>query len=278
MTSEQTSAYSCESNVVPFLKWAGGKRWLVRSHGDVFPESFNRYYEPFLGSGAVFFGLAPSKATLSDSNGDLIATYAAIKRDAQRVYRNLARHHNRHSHDYYYDMRASRPRSTAGKAARFIYLNRTCWNALYRVNLNGEFNVPKGSKDSVKLPTDDFAAIAEALKSAELEHCDFRRVIPRARRGDFVFADPPYTVKHNLNGFVKYNETIFSWDDQCALRDMLVEATDRGVLVLCTNADHPSIHELYRRDFYIRKVERNSVVAASSDNRSRTTELLISNY
>lgn len=266
------------STIVPFLKWAGGKRWLISSHDELFPNEFGRYYEPFLGSAAVFFRLTPTKATLGDTNSDLIDCYIAIRDSWQKVEKLLRQHQDNHSHFHYEKIRASRPSSIEGKAARFIYLNRTCWNALYRVNLKGEFNVPIGTKTNVLLNTDDFEAIAKQLKHVTLATSDFEVLVNRARSGDFVFADPPYTVKHNFNGFVKYNERIFRWEDQVRLSKCLRRASDRGVHVLSTNANHPSIVDLYRDHFSLLPVKRRSVIAADSKFRGHYDELIIKNY
>ncbi len=263
---------------VPFLKWAGGKRWLTANYSDIFPDDFEVYIEPFLGSGAVFFMLSPSNAILSDANSDLINTYKAIKNNHRLVKHYLAEHQQNHSKNYYYNIRSALPRSTYQKAARFIYLNRTCWNALYRVNKRGEFNVPIGTKTSVLMPTDNFANTSKTLSETKLLNSDFQVVIERSKRDDFIFVDPPYTVKHNLNGFVKYNERIFSWDDQIRLRDALICASDRGAKILMTNANHKSIRDIYRGCFNIEALSRESVIAASAANRNRTTELLIYNY
>lgn len=263
---------------IPFLKWAGGKRWLTANHLDVFPAEFNRYIEPFLGSGAVFFRLNPDRAVLSDANSDLIKTYEAIRTNHQLVLRYLTAHQNNHSKEYYYNIRSKTPNSIYTKAARFIYLNRTCWNALYRVNRLGQFNVPIGTKSSVILSTDNFANTAKALRNISLLNSDFQAVIQTADSGDFIFVDPPYTVKHNLNGFVKYNEKIFSWEDQVRLRDSLLDACDRGAKILMTNANHKNIKALYRGHFSMETLSRKSVIAASPLNRNKTTELLISNY
>lgn len=263
--------------IVPFLKWAGGKRWLVSSHSDFFPEKFDRYVEPFLGSAAVFFHLRPKKAILSDVNPQLINTYKAIKKDWRKVVRILREHHNNHSKNYYYKIRESKPRTLHGAAAKFIYLNRTCWNGLYRVNLEGEFNVPIGTKTDALLNSDNFEIVSELLQSATIKCIDFQKIIDDSVKGDFLFVDPPYTVKHNLNGFVKYNEKLFSWDDQIRLHDVLIRASNRGVKFLLTNADHASVRTLYE-DFENIKLNRNSVLAANANRRGITSELLVTNY
>lgn len=262
-------------SVAPFLKWAGGKRWFARGHPGVLALSDSeRLVEPFVGSGAVFFELAPRRALLNDANAELIETYSAIREDWKAVLTLLKRHSNHHCTSYYYEVRARRPLSKFARAARFIYLNRTCFNGLFRVNRNGDFNVPKGTKDSVLLETDDFAGVANALRRATLRVGDFAKTVGETGHGDVIFADPPYTVRHNHNGFIKYNEKLFSWADQERLRDSLVAAAARGARVVVSNADHPSIHDLYA-GFEICRLSRSSVMASESHRRRETTELII---
>jgi len=259
----------------PFLKWAGGKRWLVRNYSFLFDCEFERLVEPFLGSGSVFFSLQPKRALLADSNSELIRMYKAVKFDPLAVLRNLHRHNRNHSDDYYYEIRAMRPRTEAGLAARFIYLNRTCWNGLYRVNLSGQFNVPRGTKNSVLLPTDDFAGVARALRKVSLKCSDFEKIIDKSKEGDLIYADPPYTVKHNMNGFVKYNESLFSWDDQIRLRDAVKRATHRGAKVLVSNADHKCIREIYKGFGKIHRVSRPSLIAGDAKRRGTYNEVVV---
>lgn len=265
-----------DKHVEPFLKWAGGKRWFADNHlSNFLPENYARYIEPFLGSGAVFFRANPKKAILNDLNSELIITYKAIKKDWKKVNSYLKKHHSNHSDEYYYHVRSQRTTNVFSSAARFIYLNRTCFNGLYRVNLKGEFNVPRGTKDSVLLSTDDFGLIAKQLKGVKILNWDFERVINLSERNDFLFVDPPYTVKHNNNGFIKYNETIFSWNDQIRLRDSLIRARDRGVKILCTNANHKSVRDLFRKEFSLKALERSSLMSGSGDFRGRVDELII---
>ncbi len=264
--------------LVPFLKWAGGKRWLTASHLALFPSTYERYIEPFLGSGAVFFALNPERGILSDRNADLIETYKAIRDDWKSVEAALKRHHTNHRPEYYYNERDRRRQASHTRAAQFIYMNRTCWNGLYRVNLQGKFNVPIGTKSAVCLDTDDFEATSKALKKAHLMCADFKLAISQARNNDFIFVDPPYTVKHNMNGFVKYNEQIFSWDDQIRLRDALLRAWDRGALISIPNADHDSIKDLYKDFPFHQSLSRSSVLAGKPSARAPTTELLIRNW
>lgn len=266
---------NCRRTVKPFLKWAGGKRWFVSKYLTFFPSVYNRYIEPFLGSGAIFFALRPQTSILADINRDLIDTYRAIKLDWKSVLTILRVHHKNHDVKYYYKIRRSNPRTIFSRAARFIYLNRTCWNGLYRVNLKGEFNVPIGTKTEVIMVTDGFPEVSQLLQNARLMHSDFETVINRAGRGDLLFVDPPYTVKHSDNGFIKYNEELFRWDHQVRLSKCLKRAKDRGARIVLTNAYHKSIKELYKDSFELIPVKRCSIIAADSSKRKECDELII---
>lgn len=264
-----------EEPCLPFLKWAGGKRWLVRNDVQVAPTRFRTYLEPFLGGGAIFFSLKPGHSILADVNPELVNSYNAIKTDWKDVEDRLRRHEKSHDDSFYYKVRDSKPRTSGSRAARFLYLNRTCWNGLYRVNLSGKFNVPRGSKDSVVLETDDFSKTSRILQNAQVLCQDFEDTLAMAKEGDFVYVDPPYTVNHNLNGFLKYNNNIFSWDDQIRLKNAVVRATTRGVMVTVSNADHESIHALYRDVCDPQRIERVSVIAGQSQHRKKTSEVLL---
>lgn len=264
-----------KKNITPFLKWAGGKRWLTKRLEDHLPEKYNNYIEPFLGSGAVFFHLTPKRSILSDINENLINTYKAIKQDYRAIHDRLIEHDNNHNSDYYYYIRSLECDDPADCAARFIYLNRTCFNGLYRVNQKGQFNVPIGSKDKVILDTDDFENISKHLQKAEIFHSDFEPIIDRAQDGDLVYIDPPYTVKHNNNGFVKYNEHMFTWEDQVRLSNAIQRASQRGAHIILSNADHKSIRDLYQSFGRIDALSRNSVIASDPQNRGKYSELLI---
>jgi DNA adenine methylase len=279
LVEEVIASPPADTSITPFLKWAGGKRWLTSRFPQLIPANFVHYFEPFLGSGAVYFHLTPRSGGISDINDDLVNTYQALRDNPQKVQSLLRMHSRNHDDNYYYQIRESKPVSAAVRAARLIYLNRTCWNGLYRVNKNGIFNVPRGTKNNVILATDNFAAISEHLKYVDISCCDFEVTIERAAKGDFVFIDPPYTVKHNFNGFLKYNQSIFSWDDQVRLRRTIVRASDRGVMVLLLNANHRSIRDLYRGIGQYVRLPRSSVLAGDSAFRTKTSELAITiNY
>lgn len=263
------------SGLEPFLKWAGGKRWLVNRENQISPPRYKRYIEPFLGGAAVFFSLPETPYIISDLNPELINCYESIKSNYREVEKHLRLHQRKHCDDYYYQVRKSQPRKECIRAARFLYLNRTCWNGLYRVNLQGQFNVPRGTKNKVLLDTDNFKNIAKRLSEGKILCQDFGETLSVAGAGDFVFIDPPYTVNHNLNGFLKYNEKIFSWDDQERLKEEIVLAVERGAMVTMTNADHKSIHKLYKGLGKIEKIKRSSVIAGRSSHRGVTSEILM---
>lgn len=261
--------------ITPPLKWAGGKRWLVRRYSDIFNIAYERYVEPFVGSGAVFFHLEPKDALLGDKNTELMNFYSCVRDDAARILDLMRRHADNHSSYYYYATRSSSPNGRFERAARFLYLNRTCWNGLYRENKRGEFNVPIGTKTTVLFPDETFSEVAHLLSRAELSSGDFGGILEVVVDGDLVFVDPPYTVKHNNNGFVKYNEQIFSWSDQERLAKYAIEASQRGANIIITNANHDSIIDLYKRDAHIYALQRQSVLAGKSGARVVAEEALI---
>lgn len=261
--------------IKPFLKWAGGKRWLAERPEFSLPSFSGRYIEPFLGGGAIYFNLLPQQALLSDINPKLIETYIAIKQDWEGVIELLKCHQEKHSREYYYLQRNTCHKSASERAAQFLYLNRACWNGLYRENLRGEFNVPIGSKTKIVFETDDFETVSAALQNAKIKCCDFGETIDEAKSDDLIFVDPPYTTAHNMNGFVKYNQKIFSWDDQIRLRDRLVSAAGRGCKVVATNAWHDSVIDLYQGSARIVEVPRASVISGNNQGRKGTSESLI---
>jgi DNA adenine methylase len=263
--------------VVPFLKWAGGKRWFASGHSTLIPQGFRRLIEPFCGSAAIFFHVAPDSAILSDVNDRLIEVYFVIRNDPKGFTDEFRRMASLHSKDFYYETRSKKFDSSTKRAAQFLYLNRVCFNGIYRENLKGEFNVPVGTKTRAELATDDFFAVSRRLASATIRASDFESVIDEAGAGDFLFVDPPYTVKHNNNGFVKYNQKIFTWDDQIRLAEATQRASFRGAQVVVTNADHEDVRRLYHRSFKVLSVERQTVIASSPSARGQTSEMVATN-
>lgn len=268
-----------ERELTPFLKWAGGKRWFVCHYSHLMPKNYYTYIEPFLGAGSVYFHLKPRSALLGDINAEVVNVYQAIKQDWQGVEKKLNDHQLRHRESadgYYYWVREHAAPDELHAASRLIYLNRTCFNGIYRVNRQGQFNVPRGSRDKVVSETDNFEAISTLLRGADLLACDFEPLLDRARLNDFVFCDPPYTVRHNYNSFRKYNEVLFSWTDQERLAAALRRAAHRGAKVLCTNANHQSVRDLYERaEFDLQAVSRSSCISADNSSRRHFDELII---
>lgn len=261
--------------MTPFLKWAGGKRWLFNKPFIETLPPHRRYIEPFLGGGAGFFAIKPTVALLSDVNVELISLYEVIRDDHVALKDALSVHQERHCSTYYYEVREEEPADKVARAARMLYLNRTCWNGLYRLNRTGKFNVPIGTKTMVLQPSDDFSSTSALLSRATLRSCDFAETIDEATEGDLLFVDPPYTVKHDNNGFVKYNEHIFSWKDQERLKAAIVGAVGRGASVIVTNANHDSVKDLYSGIGRSSVVDRASVISGKSAGRSAVSELLV---
>ena len=258
-----------DESVRPLLKWTGGKRALAP---EIVPllEGYGRYFEPFFGGGAVFFKLYPESSMLSDLNPELINCYETTKNHPEELIASLKRLKN--TEETYYKVRASAPRTAVNRAARFIYLCALSFNGIYRVNLSGQFNVPYGRKKHID-PCDAslIRSISKRLKTCEILCADFEQSALKAVAGDCVYFDPPYTVAHGNNGFVKYNEKIFSWKDQERLEAVARRLATQGVRVVISNADHPSLRTLYKA-FDVKTVERWSKISATTEGRKKITE------
>lgn len=266
-----------EDMLAPFLKWPGGKRWLVSKYQHYLPKRYNRYLEPFFGGGSVFFWLKPSNSIISDVNPELINLILIMRDFPNELATELIKHQENHTDNYYYEIRDSIFEADIEKAARFLYLNRTCYNGMYRVNRNGEFNVPKGTKDSFLYDIEQFSNYSDLLRNSEILCSDFGNVIDRAAEGDLVFADPPYTIAHNQNSFNKYNEKLFTWEDQLRLLDSLSNARERGARILSTNANFDQLRNLYLdENFYVSVVKRHSSIAGNPKKRGDQEEIIIS--
>lgn len=258
----------------PFLRWAGSKHRLLKYILPLVPIQFDRYYEPFLGSGALFFALSPKKATLSDVSAEVIGAWQSIRDDCDYICRYLDPLEP--SKELFYNIRSSRAPDYPRKAAEFLYLNKTCWNGLYRVNSKGEFNVPYGAPRSNHIFDEENLRDCSKLiqkSRVSIRECDFELSVSRAKKGDFVFFDPPYVTKHNFNGFRDYNENLFSWDDQVRLSKLALRLAEKGVHVLVSNADHESVRDLYRGFSYY-SLERTSTLASDKTKRGRVSEAI----
>jgi DNA adenine methylase len=264
---------------VPLLKFAGGKRQLLAEIREHVPATFNRYLEPFVGGGAVFFDLFASgqavHAYLGDVNTDLVATYKAIRNDVGAVIAALRAHERQHSEEYYYVVRAQHPRLDGQVAARMIYLNRTCFNGLYRVNRSGAFNVPFGRYvNPTVCDEENLRACAHALASVEIAVADFASVMAIAKRGDFVYCDPPYVPASKTGDFTSYTASGFTMADQERLASCARQLKESGVHVLLSNADVPVVRELYS-GFETRTVRARRNINSNGGKRGDVGELLI---
>ncbi len=260
-----------------FLKWAGGKNWFVKNQRHRIPQQYNRYIDPFLGGGSLYFFLEPQQAILNDINPELITTFRAIQNNWQAVDQRLRAHARSHDREYYYRVREMRPRTDATVAARMIYLNRTCFNGIYRVNRRGQFNVPIGTHNNVILSTDQFQQRAQILQNAQLLCGDFEDVINMAHRDDFLFCDPPYAVLDDEQRFVGYTRQTFDWNDQVRLAHAIELARQRGVKIIMTNVNHPDVRELYQTgDYTLEEVTRYSSISGLSGGRQQYSELIVS--
>lgn len=260
----------------PFLKWPGGKRWVAGELSALIREHLTgTYFEPFLGGAAVFFALKPRSAVLSDINTDLINVYRVVKR-APRLVANQLRQYPVNEAAYL-EMRASSPISSLDRAVRFLYLNRTAFGGIYRLNREGRFNVPFGGGDrtpELLWKTDALTVASRYLRKAKLDKGDFESFLSQAGLGDVVYCDPTYTVAHDSNGFVRYNEKNFSWSDQERLARIGCAASRRGAVVIISNANHDTVRELYPANS-IRTIERMSSVCPNIEKRRVVTECLI---
>lgn len=264
--------------VVSPLRWAGGKRWLLPTITKlVGTREFSAYHEPFLGGASVFLGLQRfPKAYLRDANTELISTYRAIRDHPAEIAARVRMYAN--DSDTYYVVRSAAPECKVERAARFLYLNHTSFNGIYRVNLDGVYNVPFGRRPSPNIPTaEHLADVAKRFEHANLATGDFANCLKYVNARDLVFLDPPYTVAHNHNGFIKYNQRLFSFDDQRRLSKLIDSIKERGAYYILANAAHESIRSLFDKgDLLIETTRRNSI-GGSKATRGAATEYLFTN-
>ncbi|OKH29073.1 DNA adenine methylase [Chroogloeocystis siderophila] len=264
----------------PFLKWAGGKTKLIQQYLSSFPNKIINYYEPFLGGGAVFFYLynnhSLNSAFLSDINPELVNAYLCIKNDVEVVISLLKQHQKNHSREYYYYMRSYTTDNFIERAARLIYLNKTCFNGLYRENSKGEFNVPMGKYKNPQICHPELLrAVANALQIAQIEVRSFETILNYANSNeDFVYFDPPYYPLSETSNFTAYSRDAFHKDDQIRLKDVCVQLAQRGVKIMQSNSDCPFIRELYR-DFKIYEIKASRAINSNAAKRGKISEVLI---
>lgn len=264
----------------PFLRWAGGKTWLTKHIERYTPDKFEDYYEPFVGGGAIFFylkskGYIKNKAYISDSNKELINTYKILKNNFKALTSILKTHYD--DEDEYYRIRNTEYFDPIEKAAKFLYLNKTSFNGIYRVNKKGKYNVPYGRRNLNSLyDFNHLSEISNALKNTYISTQDFKNRCKKPKKNDFIFIDPPYTVAHENNGFIQYNQSIFSWENQIQLSQLTNGFDKKGVLFLVTNAYHESIKEIYTTGKQI-KLSRSSTIGGVGAKRTKYKEIIITN-
>ncbi|MFZ0389181.1 MAG: Dam family site-specific DNA-(adenine-N6)-methyltransferase [Calditrichia bacterium] len=245
--NEPLGLFPTEVAIKPFLKWAGGKTQLIPELSKYIPTSFNKYIEPFIGGGAFFFYLNPEKATISDSNEELIITYKAVRDNVEEIIEILDGYYNEET--FFYKIRALNPNklSDTERAARLIYLNKTCFNGLYRVNKKGEFNVPYGKRNGEFLNQEQLRDSSEFLQNAKILHSDYLATLKKyAKEGDFIFLDPPYYPVGKYSDFKRYTKEFFYHDDHVILKEEFDRLVKMGCNVILTNSDHPVVMELYK--------------------------------
>jgi DNA adenine methylase len=272
------AAGECRQEARPFIKWAGGKKQILPHLLARAPRAFGTYFEPFLGGGALFFSLSPGKAVLSDLNPYLVNAYSVVRDRVDELAESLKVH--RADKEYYYMMRGLSPEtmSDVQRASWFIYLNKTCYNGLWRVNRSGRFNVPFGRYRNPKiLDRENLYAVSRALYGALVMCSDFEEAVQMAVPGDFVYFDPPYSPKSGTAGFVSYTGEGFGEEEQERLAGVFRRLSRRGVLVMLSNSDVPLVRRLYE-GFRIDTVQASRAISCRGDRRGPVGEVVITGY
>ena len=273
-------------NLQPFTNRTGGKRQLLEELRSYMPETYGRYFGPFVGGGALFFDLAPEQAVINDFNEELINAYRQIKNNPAELINLLIKHKENNSKDYYLALRSAdrdgRISRMTGveRAARILYMLRVDFNGLYRVNSKNQFNVPYGRYKNPKIVDVDLLyQISEYLNENDVEilQTDFAEAVKDAETGDFVYFDPPYIPLNETSSFTSYTHEGFSYEEQVRLRDTFKELTERGVYAMLSNSSSPLVEELYK-DFNIYFVEAQRTNGAKSSSRGKISEIIVTNY
>ena len=275
-------------DVHPFVKWAGGKTQLLEVIESHLPETFNRYFEPFVGGGALLFKIQPKAFSINDSNEELICVYKCLENNElfELLKQELLKHEGNHSEEYYYQVREMDKLEGFNKlpiyvrAARMIYLNKACFNGLYRVNSKGYFNVPSGKKKVVNCfdkKTFDNLNLFFKNRKPVITNIDFEDAVKNAKTGDFVYFDPPYDTWEDKNSFTSYDKNAFGKEEQVRLAKVFKELSDKGVYVMLSNHNTKLINELYK-GFHITVVPAKRMINSKADGRGEVEEVIITNY
>lgn len=265
-----------EKKIKPFLRWAGGKRWLLKEIDRLIDiNNFNTYHEPFVGGGSVFMHLNPNRAIISDSNQSLANAYSQVRDNVNDLIQYLTEYEN--TEEFYYKIRNEKFGNDIEEAAKFIYLNQTSFNGIYRVNSKGEYNVPYGHRIKHKIDLENLSNVSAILQDIIINVDDFDSSINNIRPDDIIFLDPPYTVAHNNNGFIQYNQKIFSLEDQYRLAQFIRNIKEIGAYYIMTNAAHNSIREIFANGDTMYELDRASLIGGKNAKREKYSELILTN-
>lgn len=260
----------------PFLRWAGGKTWLVKLvNNGLNIKSFSSYHEPFVGGGAMLFHLQPKKAYISDTNVQLMRTYEMVRDNVSDII-NIISNYGR-DEQAYYQVRGIKSNDPIEQAAQFIYLNLMSYNGIYRVNLKGEYNVPWGKRIHYTFDYDNLRKVSVYLQKVHIQAMDFGDSIKSVRKNTLVFLDPPYTHSKIENRFIKYNQKIFTLEDQKRLSIMIDTIKSRGAYYILTNADHEVIKEVFDKNDRIIPLSRKSTIGGMNAQRGQYEECIFTN-
>lgn len=285
LTCLPNTAVQPKSPVQPFLKWAGGKRQLLATIRPFIPQKFNCYFEPFIGGGAVFFDLQPAKAVINDANAELINLYKIIRDAPDKLLAEVAKHEN--TKDYFYRLREQDRDALTynrlgpiARAARILYLNKTCFNGLFRVNSQGYFNVPFGKYPNPNIaPRETIHAVSIYLNNPKItiKQGDFGAAVESARAGDFIYFDPPYDPLSDTSSFTGYHHDAFGKDAQARLAALFKELDQRGCKVMLSNSNTAFIRQLYE-GYRVEEILATRRINAVGSGRGAISEVLVMNY
>lgn len=267
---------SYTSDLHPFLRWAGGKNWLVKRIKEALDiKAYSSYHEPFVGGGAMLFHFQPPKAYISDANDQLMLTYEIVRDNIQEVIEIISGFGK--GEEAYYKVRSIISREPAIQAARFIYLNQMSYNGIYRVNSKGEYNVPWGKRLKYEFDFNNLRNVSKYLQRVRIQTMDFGESIRSVRRNALVFLDPPYTHSKVDNGFIQYNKKSFTLEDQERLSEMIDIIKARGAYYILTNADHEVIREVFDKEDKIIPITRKSIIGGKNADRGLYEECIFTN-
>ena len=272
----------------PFVKWAGGKRQLMSELEKNFPTKFGTYLEPLLGGGAVMFDLLTKehnlKCNVSDLNSDLVLSYVTIRDRLEKLIESLENHSKNYHKDstgYYYEVRNQEPKNQIEKVSRLLFLNKTCFNGLYRVNSKGKFNVPLGRYTNPNIVNkENLQAVSKTLQSGKIKiSCrDFSSIIKDAKKGDFVYFDPPYQPVSDTANFTSYTHRDFTEDDLERLADLANQLNSKGCSVMLSNSNSKTVKKLFSSGWKIKEIKANRAINSNSQKRTGHKEIIIKNY